>query len=87
MSDKIYIFACDDECARQVYQDNQPSAFAGGFVVVKHADDLAGEVLEEIEIARCYHRWTARVETAFNHLAWCAWQLDPVEERYGSQVG
>lgn len=77
---KLFVFACDDECARNVYLDNQPSVFTGGFVIVRHADDLAGQVLEDIEVARCYHRWTARVGTAWDHLAGCAFELPPVEE-------
>lgn len=80
MSSKLFVFACSKECAEQVYLDNQPSVFTDGFVVVTHADDLAGQVLEDMEIARCYHRWTARVETAFNHYVWCCYQMGPVEE-------
>lgn len=78
----LNIFACGDRCARKVYNDNQPDMFPGGYRLIKYANDLAGLELESIEIAKCDHRWTAGTRTAWKHLEWCVWQLDPVEERW-----
>lgn len=85
MSDALFIFACDDRCARKVFNDNQPDTFPDGFVVVRRANDLAGEVMETIDVAKCEHRWSAGTRTAWKHFEWCAWQLDPVEERWADE--
>lgn len=84
MSAKLFIFACDAECAEQVFQDNCPEQFPQGYVQVTEADDLAGQTLETLEIAKCYHRWTAGVQTAWNHMEWCIWQLEPCEVRWAN---
>ena len=85
MSDLV-IFACSDMCARRVFKDNNPSGMFEGFLHVRKADDLAGLELETLDLARCYHRWSAGLTTAWKHMEWCIWQLDPVEVRYEREL-
>lgn len=83
MSDQLIIFACDDECAARVFEDNNPGDMFDGYLSIRRADDLEGLELETLEVARCYHRWTAGVLTAWKHLEWCVFMfLEPVEVRW-----
>lgn len=80
---KLYVFACDDRCARKVFNDNQPDTFPDGFVVVRRANDLAGVELETIEVAKCEHRWSAGTRTAWKHFEWVIFEYaEPVDEVY-----